>query len=133
MTERKPPGMDFESWVDRQIREATERGEFDNLPGAGKPIPDIDRRHDDMWWIRRKLREEGASLLPPALALRKRAEDALAAAQRAGSEAEARRIVEGINEEIRAMLRRPIPGPPLTLMPYDVEAVLARRRERRDG
>jgi hypothetical protein len=38
MTERKPPGMSFESWVDKQIREATERGEFDGLPGAGKPI-----------------------------------------------------------------------------------------------
>jgi DnaJ family protein C protein 28 len=29
---------DWESWVDQQIREAQERGEFDNLPGTGKPI-----------------------------------------------------------------------------------------------
>lgn len=28
----------FESWIDRQIREAQERGEFDDLPGAGEPI-----------------------------------------------------------------------------------------------
>ena len=27
-----------ESWVEKQIREAQERGEFDNLPGAGKPL-----------------------------------------------------------------------------------------------
>ncbi|SMC89901.1 DUF1992 domain-containing protein [Lentzea albidocapillata] len=39
MTQRKPPGMGFESWIDRQIREAQERGEFDNLPSAGKPLP----------------------------------------------------------------------------------------------
>jgi len=29
---------DWESWVDQQIREAQERGEFDNLPGTGKPL-----------------------------------------------------------------------------------------------
>ena len=29
---------DRESWVDQQIREAQERGEFDNLPGTGQPI-----------------------------------------------------------------------------------------------
>ncbi|WP_037834016.1 DnaJ family domain-containing protein, partial [Streptomyces sp. NRRL S-481] len=37
MTERKPPGVDFGSWVDKQIRDAETRGEFDRLPGAGKP------------------------------------------------------------------------------------------------
>jgi hypothetical protein len=29
----------WESAVDKQIREAQERGEFDNLPGQGKPLP----------------------------------------------------------------------------------------------
>jgi DnaJ family protein C protein 28 len=29
---------DWESWIDQQIREAQERGEFDNLPGKGKPL-----------------------------------------------------------------------------------------------
>ena len=28
----------WESWVDRQIREAQERGDFDNLPGMGAPL-----------------------------------------------------------------------------------------------
>src|SRR2546422_903351 len=56
MTERKPPGMGFESWIDKQIREAMERGEFDNLPGHGKPIPGLDRPDDDWWWIGPKLR-----------------------------------------------------------------------------
>src|SRR5947209_7840921 len=28
----------WESAVDKQIREAEERGEFDNLPGTGKPL-----------------------------------------------------------------------------------------------
>lgn len=30
----------WESWIDEAIRDAQERGEFDNLPGAGKPLPD---------------------------------------------------------------------------------------------
>ena len=29
---------DWENWLDRQIREAQERGEFDDLPGKGKPL-----------------------------------------------------------------------------------------------
>jgi hypothetical protein len=43
MTEREPPGMRCEDWIERQIREAQERGAFDDLPGAGKPIPGLDR------------------------------------------------------------------------------------------
>lgn len=36
-------GKRFEEYVGEQIREAMERGEFDNLPGAGKPLHlDID-------------------------------------------------------------------------------------------
>ncbi|MGH3312674.1 MAG: DUF1992 domain-containing protein, partial [Streptomyces sp.] len=93
MTERKPPGIEFESWVDRQIREAEERGAFAGLPGAGKPLRDADAPYDEMWWLKRKMRDEGLSRLPPTLALRKEAQDALATASRARSEAEVRRIV----------------------------------------
>jgi hypothetical protein len=41
--------MPYESWVDRQIREAIERGEFDNLPGQGKPIKGLNGRDDENW------------------------------------------------------------------------------------
>lgn len=74
MTERKPPGVDFETWVERQIREAMERGEFDNLSGAGKPLPA--ESYDELWWVKQTLRRENVSYLPPTLALRKEAEDA---------------------------------------------------------
>ncbi|MER6944319.1 DUF1992 domain-containing protein [Nonomuraea sp. NPDC000554] len=131
MTERKPLGVNFESWIDRQIREAEERGEFDNLPGAGKPIPGLDKPHDDMWWVKQKLREEGLSFpLPPTLALRKDAEEALAAALGARTEAEAREIVSEINERIRKAIRTGLPGPPLNLMPYDVEEIVSEWRQR---
>ncbi|WP_059007253.1 DnaJ family domain-containing protein [Streptomyces specialis] len=131
MTERKPPGVPFESWVDRQIREAEERGAFADLPGAGRPLPHLDRPHDDLWWVRRKMAEEGLSFLPPTLALRKEAEDALTAAAGARDEAEVRRIVAEINEKIDAALRRPMSGPPLNLVPYDVEKIVAEWRAAR--
>ncbi|RAJ65389.1 uncharacterized protein DUF1992 [Streptomyces sp. Amel2xB2] len=130
MTERKPPGLDFESWVDRQIREAEERGAFADLPGAGKPLRDANAPYDENWWLKRKMRDEGLSHLPPTLALRKEAEEALKAAAAARSEREVRRIVQGINDKIREALRRPPSGPPLNLTPYDVERVLADWRTR---
>ncbi|WP_336207417.1 J-domain-containing protein [Nonomuraea sp. LPB2021202275-12-8] len=132
MTERKPPGMPFESWVDRQIREAEERGEFDNLPGKGKPLPDLDRAYDDLWWVKQKLRSEGLSMpLPPTLALRKDAEESLAAAAEARSEGEVRLIVNDINDRIREAIRTGLSGPPLNLMPYDVERVVSDWRANR--
>jgi DnaJ homologue, subfamily C, member 28, conserved domain len=33
-------GPDWETLIDRQIREAMESGEFDNLPFQGEPLPD---------------------------------------------------------------------------------------------
>ncbi|MFC5813944.1 MULTISPECIES: J-domain-containing protein [Nonomuraea] len=132
MSERKPPGMPFENWVDRQIREAMERGEFDDLPGAGKPIPGLDRPYDEMWWIKQKVRAEGLSMpLPPTLQLRKDAEEALRLAEGARTEAELRRIVGEINDRIREAIRTGLSGPPLNLVPYDVERLVARWRERR--
>jgi hypothetical protein len=133
MTDRKPPGVDFGPWVEHKIREATERGAFDNLPGAGKPIPDLDKPHDELWWIKRKLRDEGLAWLPPTIALRKEAEAALAAAARAGSEAEVRAIVAGLNAKIVEGNRKAASGPPLNLAPFDPERVVACWHAAREG
>lgn len=121
MTERKPTGMDFESWIDTQVRQAQERGEFDNLPGAGKPIPDIDQPYDENWWLKKKLKSENVSLLPPTLRLRREAEDTLAEARAARTEKRVRELLEGLNKKIREMNSSVVPGPPLNLMPYDVD------------
>jgi hypothetical protein len=133
MTRRKPPGATWESWIDRQIREAEDRGEFDDLAGAGKPIPDLDKPFDDLWWVKDKLRREGLSYMPPSVALRKEAGDALLAASRAGSEAEVRQVISAINDKIREANRKTIAGPPLMLVPYDVERVVREWREQRPG
>jgi hypothetical protein len=132
MTERKPPGVPFESWVDKQIRDAQARGEFERLPGAGEPLPaELDSGYDELWWIKRKMAREGLAVLPPALTLRKEAEDALQAAYAAPSERIARKIVEDVNVKIRDMMFKPPPGPPLGKKPYDVEDVVREWRQRR--
>src|SRR5215217_7769125 len=67
----------YESSIDRQLREAQERGEFDNLEGAGKPLPDAGREYDEDWWVKDWLRREGdgSGVLPATLALRREVED----------------------------------------------------------
>lgn len=131
MTERKPPGASWESWVERQIREAMERGEFDNLPGHGQPLPGLDDPYDEMWWIRDKLRREQLSCLPPVLALRKELDEARERIAAARSEGEVRRHVDAINERIVYVNAHTITGPPSNLVPLRVERVLEEWRDRR--
>ncbi len=38
MNEDKEPRRDWESYIEKQIRQAMERGEFDDLPGSGKSL-----------------------------------------------------------------------------------------------
>ncbi|QKW18456.1 DUF1992 domain-containing protein [Kitasatospora sp. NA04385] len=131
MTERKPPGVTFESWVDRQIREAAERGAFDDLPGSGKPLPGEGRPYHEMWWIREKMEREGLSHLPPSLALRAELREALDTARLAPTEPLLRSRLAEANARIEAALRRPVEGPPLGLAPVDVERVVAEWRDTR--
>ena len=133
VTNRKPPGMRWESWLDRQIREAHQRGEFDGLSGAGEPIPGLDKPFDELWWVKDKLHREGLTYMPPSVALRKEAHDALTAAAEASSEAEVRKIIAEINEKIREANRKTIAGPSLMLVPYDVERVVREWRASSKG
>ena len=129
MTERKPPGLSWESWIDKQIRQAEERGAFENLKGAGRPIPDLDKPFDELWWVKAKLQREGLSYMPPSVALRKEAHDALEAASHAGSEAEVRELIGEVNEKILEANRKGVRGPSLMLMPLDVDQVVREWRE----
>lgn len=125
MTERKPPDMTWESWVERKIREAFERGDFDDLPGAGQPIPDLHRPYDELWWLRDKLRREQLSDLPPALELRKEVDDTVVRIAAARTEEDVRRLVAAVNERIVYVNAHTVSGPPPDLAPLDVERVLA--------
>jgi hypothetical protein len=134
MTERKPPGRSFESWVDKQIREATERGDFDNLPGAGKPIADLDRPYDEVW-VTNHLRREGLSsedLLPTPLRLRKEVERFPETAAKLRTEVAVRDAAEELNTRIMAWLRAPF-GPPIPVRPVKVEEAVERWRSDREA
>jgi hypothetical protein len=132
MTARKPPGVGWDSWVETQILEAQQRGEFDNLRGAGQPIPGIDDPPDDLWWVKQLLKREQLSFTPPALALRKAREDLLDRLGDFRSEDAVRKAVGELNERIRHINRVATTGPPSTLMPLDVERVILLWTERRD-
>jgi len=126
-------GYGYESPIDRQLREAQERGEFDNLPGAGKPLPDAGREYQEDWWIRAWLRREGegASILPPTLQLPREAEDVANLVDRRSSEAAVREFVAALNEQIRKARVGLLDGPPVLLPPLDADAVVRGWHERR--
>ena len=126
MTERKPAGVSFESWVERQVREAQERGAFDRLAGAGRPLPR--EATDELAWVRAKAVREGlpvTALLPLALALAREVEDLPARLAAVRSPDRAREVVEDLDARIRAARLRPQEGPPVRVRPLDVEALLA--------
>lgn len=130
MTKRKPLLMPVESWVDQQIRAAENRGAFDNLPGAGKPLEKVDTS-DPAWWVKRKLVDENLTVaLPPQLELRKEVKAVLAALPKMRTEPEVRRRLEALNERIRVVNRRTIAGPATDLGVLDVQTWVERWRSR---
>jgi hypothetical protein len=114
-----------ESWADHIIRQARERGEFEALPGYGKPLKDIDV-DDALWWVKALIQRENIEVpLPPTLAVRKARDDALAQIAQAHDEAVVRAVVEELNAAIRDVNRKATEGPPSSVMVLDVEEVVA--------
>jgi Domain of unknown function (DUF1992) len=135
MTERKPPGTSFTSWVDQQVNEAAERGAFDDLPGAGKPLPKRPEADDGQAWLRDYLRREGVSaeeLLPTPLKLRKEVERLTGMVQDLRCEQEVREVVSELNRRIIQWRRIPV-GPPVFLPLVDAEAMVGRWRDARSA
>ena len=121
-------------WVDLQVQRAIERGEFDNLPGMGKPIPDLDTTHDPDWWLKRFIeRENVTGVLPAALALRvedTKLNDVLDAEP---SERRVRVLLDDFNARIVHARRQLQGGPPVITPTRDVEAEVAAWRQRRQA
>jgi hypothetical protein len=119
----------FETWVERQIREAMERGEFDNLPGAGQPIPGLNGSDDENWWVKGFLeREKISPPLPTSLALRKEVTQLQETLSDVRDEDAVRAIVRDLNHRIVDSHRRRVDGPPVITRPVDVEQVVAEWR-----
>ena len=124
----------YESWVDRQIREAIERGEFDNLPGAGKPIKGLNGRPDENWWIKSKLEHEDIrGALPTSFSLRREVEELPDRLSGERDERAVREIVEDLNARIRDAVARRVEGPVVFIRMVDVDTAIEQWRARRLG
>ncbi len=123
---------DFQSqYVEQQLRLAMERGDFDNLPGAGKPIEGLGASHDPDWWLKKLVEREQLSVLPPALALRKEDAELAETLDRLGSESEVRRELDDFNARIRRARMQLQGGPPVITAERDPDDEVAAWRERR--
>ncbi|MGA9103447.1 DUF1992 domain-containing protein [Aeromicrobium sp.] len=118
-------------WVDLQVQRAIERGEFDGLPGTGKPIDDLGTTHDPDWWLKRLIeREQITGVLPPALSLRvedAQLDDVLDAER---SERRVRELLEDFNARVVGARRQLQGGPPVITPTRDVDAELESWRQR---
>ena len=123
----------YESAIDRRLREAQERGEFDNLPGTGKPLPGAGGEYDEDWWVKEWLAREGesAGVLPPTLAVRREREDVERFVDRMTTEQAVRDHVAALNEQIRRARVGLMDGPPTLLPPLDADEVVRGWRNRR--
>lgn len=116
--------------ADAQIRKAIERGEFDNLPGSGKPL-DLPDHHDPDWWFKSLVKREGLVLLPPSIQLR--LDDAALDEHldQISNEAAVRREIEQFNERVIRARYQLQAGPPMMTMPRDIEATVTAWADRR--
>ncbi|MEW1974259.1 DUF1992 domain-containing protein [Microbacterium profundi] len=110
-------------FVETAIQLAIRRGEFDDLPGAGKPIEGLGTHHDPDWWIRRKIETENLSGLgPPALLLRVEDRELDANLDQLARESDVREVLEDFNRRIIAARRQLQGGPPVVTRMRDVDA-----------
>lgn len=118
-------------YVEIAIQQAMRRGDFDELPGAGKPLA-LHDVHDPDWWIRRKIeRESLTGLGPPALTLRAESANMDERLDAMGSETSVREHLDDFNRRVIEARRQLQGGPPVVTPLRDVDAEVARWAERR--
>lgn len=127
------PQSRYESVVDQQIRQAQERGDFDDLPGMGKPLPGGGRPDDENWWLKGYVAREGLPtdpMLPPSLRLAKEIERLPATVRDLATEDAVRAAVRDLNRRIAEHLRAPA-GPPVPVRPVSADRTVAQWRAAR--
>ena len=120
-------------YVEISIQQAMRRGDFDNLPGTGKPLTGLTDTNDPDWWIRSKIeREQITGLGPPALTLRTENAALDERLDTAFTELQVREILADFNRRVIEARRQLLGGPPVVTPVRDVDTELARWRERRE-
>jgi hypothetical protein len=118
-------------WVDLQVRRAIDRGDFANLPGAGKPLH-LPPQHDPDWWVKRLIeREKITGVAPPAIGLRQEDAELDDTLDREWAADGVRRVVEDFNRRVIEARRQLTGGPPVITRTRDPETEVERWRERR--
>lgn len=119
--------------VEHEIQQAIRRGEFDDLPGAGKPLDDLDKPLREDWWIRRKIEREGLTgLAPPAFQLRDEHRGMEQTLDEFASEDDVRAHLEEFNRRVRRARMQLEGGPPVVTPTRDVDAEVEAWQARRD-
>ena len=118
------------SWVDLQVRQAIDRGDFRDLPGYGKPL-ELTDQHDPDWWVKRLVEREQVVVVPPSVQLRREDAELDGRLDALATESQVRREVAEFNERVRWALYRPPEGPPVVTGRRDADREVARWRERR--
>lgn len=123
---------DRAAFIETAIQVAIRRGDFDDLPGAGKPLEGLGTHHDPDWWIRRKIEQENLTGLgPPALLLRTEDRELDDQLDLLGREADVRAVLEDFNRRVIEARRQLQGGPPVVTDPRDIDAEVAAWAERR--
>lgn len=131
----RPPKtpQQIETWVDQTIRQAQRRGDFDDLPGAGKPLTSLDRPDDPDWWIKDLIQREKIDLsaaLPGPMALRRERETYPESLLHLPDEFAVRTVLEDFNARVIADRKRPYAGQgsPAIVGRVDVDQMIGRWR-----
>lgn len=128
MRERPPKRKVRPSGVEEQIRKAQQEGLFDDLPGRGKPLEDLDEVYDPGWWAAKLVKREELSLLPPALELRRKVERELERVRKFRHERDVRRALDKLNSDIAKTNASVTSGPSTTIAKLDVDSIVERWR-----
>jgi hypothetical protein len=118
-------------WVDLQIRQAMARGDFDDLPGAGKPLR-LPETHDPDWWVKRLIeRERLTGVAPPAIGLRREDAELDETLDLEATEQGVRRLVDDFNRRVVEARRQLQGGPPVVTPTRDPDHEVQAWRDRR--
>jgi hypothetical protein len=124
----------YRALIDGHVGQAERRGDFDDLPGRGKPQADDGAPYDENWWVKGLIEREGLDMtaaLPPSLAVRKELQSLPATLAGLPFESSVRDHLDGLNKRIRDARLNTIAGPPVVLRDVDVEEIVAEWRAAR--